>query len=328
MKRIAAFILLIGLVCCIISCEDNISPKGDLPVKYSVNLVLRGDTTMQVAYVSRLYDVEGYDPLSLDEDPAFQNAQLYIKYGDSSQRFYFSDTTDQSQINQRYGNPAKYYYLKNWIPKFDKEIELVTEFPNGQKLTSKTNSANAVTFDVYNSTPFIPGPLIGRDTANIIVAWENSSLEVLKAKKVTLVYYYRNLAGEKIRYKKVIPLQIISKPQSSGLDFMQVSYSNDLKLSRRLLDDALAEISDGDAAKGRYSIAPLEIEIFSLDQSLTRLYSSSLYFDYGFTIKNYPADYSNILGGLGFFGCYTSTKKTIMFEKQYLKNKFGYLAEE
>lgn len=328
MKRILILISIISIIGFLISCEDNISPKGELPVKYSVNLLLRGDTTMQVAYISKMYDVEGYDAMTLKEDPAFQNAQLYIKYMDSSQRFYFHDTTDQLQINKRYGTPAKYYYLKDFQPKYEKEIELVAEFPDGNKLTSRTKTANAVTFDVYNSTPFIPGPLIGRDSVNITVAWENSSREILKAKKVTLVYYYRNLNGEKIKHKKVVPLQFSNSSQSTGLDYLQFSYNNELKLSRKLLDNVLVEISNGDASKARYTIAPLEVEIFSLDESLTKLYSSTLYFDYGFTIKNYPADFSNITGGLGFFGCYTSSKKLIMFEKQYLKNKFGYLAEE
>lgn len=310
------------------NCDENISPKGDLPVKYNVNLILRGDTTLQTAYISNLYNVEGFNLYDKKEDPAVVGASVSLKYSDSNTRYYFKDTVDLQNINTRYNTPAKYYYLKNFRPAFGKEVELNVTLPNGQKLSSKTKIPEGIYFNEEKTLPYIPGPLIGRDTSNMNIVWE-SSLSLAKAQKVTLPYYYRALNGEKTKYKVNIPLNRTALPVSNNSsDYINTSFKNELLIDRKLFEQILQNISAGDPAKGRYSIAPLEVEVFLFDENLTSLYSADLFFDYGFTIRNYPSDITNINGGLGFFSSYSHVKRIIKFDPQYLLKKFGYLSEK
>lgn len=328
MKKFLAHLVVVISFALFASCEDDISPLGDLPDKYAVNLILRGDTTLQTAYISRLYAAENFDPYSNEIDPAVEGAKVSLKYAGSETEYFFSDTVDNGKINSRYGTPAKYYYLKNFTPQFGKELELKVVLPDGQTMTSKTKVPQSILFDLDNTTPFIPGPLIGRDTVNVTVAWKSSSLEFLKASKVKIVYFHKELSGEKIRHEKEVQLSISVDGADIVENYIDITFNSYLKINRKLLEEALEEISEGDGAKGRYSVAPLEIDVFFFDDNLTRFYSAGLFFDFGFTVRNYPGDLSNINNGLGFFASYVHANKIIKFETQYLLNRFGYLTEK
>jgi len=328
MKRLLLTIFSVITVLINYSCEENISPVGDLPVKYDVNLILRGDTTLQTAYVSKLYGVDGFNPYSNTEDPAVTGALVWLKYSDSNTKYYFRDTIDLQNINTRYNTPAKYYYIKNFRPVFGKEVELNISLPDGQKLSSKTKIPDGIYFDEEKTLPYIPGPLIGRDTSNMNVVWV-SSLSLVKAQRVTLPYYYRDLNGVKNKFKVNIPINVSSLTAGNNFsDYINTSFKNELSIDRKLFEQVLQNISAGDPAKGRYSIAPLEIEIFLYDENLTSYFSSDLFFDYGFTIRNFPSDITNINGGLGFYASYSYVKRIIKFDPQYLLKKFGYLSEK
>lgn len=328
MKQMLIIVSSIIIVLINISCEENISPKGDLPVKYNINLILRGDTTLQTAYISKLYNVEGFNPYDMKEDPAVAGALVWLKYSDSNTRYYFRDTVDLQNINTRYNTPSKYYYIKNFRPVFGKEVELNVTLTDGQKLYSRTIIPEGIYFNEEKTLPYIPGPLIGRDTSNMNVVWE-SSLSLAKAQKVTLPYYYRDLNGVKTKFKANIPLTVtVQSTSSNSSDYINTSFKNELLIDRKLFEQILQNISAGNPAKGRYSIAPLEIEVFLFDENLTSYYSAELFFDYGFTIRNYPSDITNINGGLGFFSSYSYVKRIIKFDSQYLLKKYGYLSEK
>lgn len=328
MKRIFYLLITAASLFIVLSCEENFSPKGELPNKYTVNLILRGDTTFQTAYVSRLYDVQGFDPNTLKTDPAVSGAQLYIKYTDSDTRYYFRDTVDNANLNSRYNTPAKYYYLNNFKPRYGKEIEMNLILPDGKRLASKSKTPEGIYFDEDRTTPYIPGPLISfySDSVYINVVWGNSSVNLVKGKKVSFVYYHKDLNGVTSKFVKQVPIIVEQSNGNTFTDYNALSFDNELKLERKLLQQALEEISQGDSKKGRYSIAPLVVDIYLLDENLTKLYSANLFFDFGFTVRNYPADITNIDGGLGFFSSYSVVRRVIQFDPQYLLKKYGYLS--
>lgn len=326
MKKLLLTILLAPLL--FWSCEENVSPKAPLPDDYVIYLIIRGDTGLQTATVTKVYDVEGFNPGDLKTDPSVTGAKIYLKYSGANTEYLFRDTTDNNLINKRFGTPAKYYYHKNFPLLNDNAIELKAVLPDGKIITSSTRIPEAVSFTFDGTTPFIPGPLIGRDTVNISVAWNNYPTELVKMGKVRLVYFYKELDGSKTRYEKEVPLEINVSGNDTVKTYVLSNFKNEIKFSRALLKKTLEEISIGNAAKGRYSIAPLEIEIFVMDEYLTRYYSAGLLYDYGFTIRNLPTQISNMSGGLGFLGSYSYSKITIRFEDQYLLNNFGYLREK
>jgi hypothetical protein len=325
-KSIVVISLLIYAL--IISCEENISPKGELPIKYSVNFVLRGDATTQTAYISKLYDVTGFDPSTLDTDPAAAGANVYLKYSDSETRYYLRDTVDYNNLNPSYNTPAKYYFISNFTPISNKQITLFAQMQDGTQLTASSKTPLNLSFDNYKSLSYIPGPLIGRDTTYASIYWDNIGQDVVKARRVKIVYYYRELTGEKTRHEKQVPLKIDNSSGKEIAVYTDFSFQNELKIPRKFLTKALREISEGNSSKGRFSLLNLEVEILSFDENLTKYYSTSLFYDFGFTVRSYPSDLTNINGGLGFFASYLSAKKYLKFDQQYALNEFGYLIEK
>jgi hypothetical protein len=309
------------------SCDENVSPKGKLPEDYVMNLIIRTDTTFQTATVTRVYDVDGFDPLELKTDPSVIGAKISLKYSDSNTEYYYRDTVDNNKFNSRFGVPSRYYYLKNMPILYGKEIEMKAVLPGGKVINAKTKIPEKFVFTSEGTTPFIPGPLVGRDTSNISVAWNNASTELVKMGNATLVYFYKEVDGTKTRYEKKVPMNIFINGNDTSTNYNVSSFRNDLKINRTILKNILSEISADNSAKGRYSIAPLEIEVFVMDENLTRYFSAGLLYDFGFTIRNLPTQISNMNGGLGFMGSYAHSKIAIRFEDQYLLNTFGYLRE-
>ncbi|MFA7418380.1 MAG: hypothetical protein WCZ90_01745 [Melioribacteraceae bacterium] len=328
MKRLIILLTIFVAVISMSSCEENVSPKGNLPEKYAVNFIVRGDTSLQVAYVSKLYDVEGFDPLTLTTDPAVTGATVYLKYSDSDTKYFLRDTVDNDNLNSTYNSPAKYYYTKNFKPQYNKQIELYVKLPNGTEISSTSKTPVGLIFDQYKSISYIPGPVAQRDTNYASIYWDNIGLDIVKAKRVKIVYYYRELSGEKTRHEKTVPLSVSTDQGKEVYDYYSMAFQNELKIDRKLLTKALQEISAGNTSKARFSLAYLEVEVLTFDENLTKYFSTNLFYDFGFTVRNYPSDLTNISGGLGFFGSYMSVKKILKFDTQYALKEFGYLIEK
>ncbi len=323
MKKVIPLFLIIIISVLLSNCEDSISPKGDLPDKYSTNLILRGDTTTQIAYVAKLYNVEGNDPYSSKNDPAISDAIVSLKYSNSTELYYLNDTTDNQNINERYNSPAKYYYIDNFAPQNSKTVELTVQLPNGEELSSVTTIPNQVLFDDFKTLRFYPGPLIGRDTVNYRITLHEDITEpdLIKAYKITISYYYREDDGTTIKKFQPVPLD------GDGRTVM-FSFSSDNLFNRNTLEETLRNISEGDTKKGRYTITPLKVEVFTFDENLTKYFQSNLYFNLGLTLQNNPSDLSNITNGYGYFASYSYGIRYLKFDPQFLLDEFGYLSGE
>jgi len=326
MRKAKYYLLVLALVSITISCEENFSPKGELQNKYSINFILRSDTTIQMAYLSKTYDVQGFDPNSLSSDPAVDGAVISLKYSDSPKLYILRDTVDHSNINTRYNTSAKYYYIKNFKPVFGKQLELNVALPDGEKLSSVTNVPDGIYFDEGKTIPFLPGPFIGNDTVYINVVWKNSNSNIAKSVRAYFNYYHKELSGDTVAFVKKVPVAMGIVGSDTSYTFSKNVFENKVQIPRKLLDIALRQISSGDSKKGRYIIGALNVEIIVLDDNLSRYFSSDLFFNYGFTVRNFPADFTDIIGGFGFFGSYSYTKRVIQFDPRYLLDTYGYLA--
>ncbi|MCX6175472.1 MAG: DUF4249 family protein [Ignavibacteriales bacterium] len=325
MKKTTYYLVILALTGLSISCEETFSPKGELQNKYSINLILRSDTTFQTAYISKAYDVQGFDPQKLTTDPAVDGAVISLKYSDSPKQYFFRDTVDNGNINTRFNTPAKYYYIKNFRPVYGKQIELNVALPDGQKLLSVTNVPEGIYFDEAKTLPFLPGPFIGNDTVYINVVWKNSNSNTAKTARAYLNYYHKELNGDTVGFVKRVPVAMDISGSDTSYVMSKSVFENKVQIPRKLLDIALRQISAGDSKKGRYLIGTLNVEIMVLDDNLSKYFSSEQFFNYGFTVRNFPADFTDITGGFGFFGSYSYTKRVIQFDPKYLISAYGYL---
>ncbi len=305
------------------SCEDTIEPYGELPDGYAINLILKGDDSLQTAYISRLYQPDDFGSINQEVDPAVGGVELSLQNMLTGKVYYFRDTVDNENFNPHYNSPAKYYYLADFWPEAGSWFNLSAKFPDETILTSTLTMPQTIIPDESETTRIIPGAFVDRDTVYVTAAWLNNNIKLVKARKVYFDYYIRQPTGEDIKYRKYLPVGDTPSASAIGSD-IDISYSDRADVRRTFLNVALEEISEGNPVKGSYAIGPVTFEIMNFDEGLSEYYHADLFYNYGFTIRNNPSDFTNISGGKGFFGGYTYMKIEVPFQSNWLMDNFGY----
>ena len=112
-------------------CEDNLNPNGEYRELYTVNCVLRCDTSVQYLTITQAYQIMGNNPLDNKTDPFIKNAEVKIYYDDKV--VVFRDTSIARMDSSRYNSPLHYYYAKNFKPEKDKNYEIDILLPYRRK---------------------------------------------------------------------------------------------------------------------------------------------------------------------------------------------------
>lgn len=297
--------------------DENFDPKGTLSDKYVLNCILRSDTTVQTATLSRSYNVTGIDPLENTTDPALGSADIRVWVGDSV--YVFREKEVPRSDTSRYKTALRYYYAENFRPQASKPAEILAVLPNGRKLHAATSIPQQVFTDFIASDSTVPAP--GRN--DIHAAWTSFSAPNTYYYPRFLLVYYKIENGLPVRYTRTVPARYVS---SGGRDVpvfptptTDVGYSIEVDALSRTMQ----EISAGDPEKSNYVVLTLMVEIMTLDMNLSGFYSSGRLLDDGFSVKLDETDYTNIEGGLGIFGSFVSHEFPIRLYKNYIKS-FGY----
>src|SRR3989339_1696422 len=128
MKKYLPIILLFIIF---VSCEENFEPFGNLNNKYALNCIIRGDTTFQVATLTRTYGNDNYNPYSNTVDPNVKGALIRVWNGDSV--VIFRDTTFNRQDDSKYQTSYNAYYT-NKFQLVGNKLEIEAILPNGMRL--------------------------------------------------------------------------------------------------------------------------------------------------------------------------------------------------
>src|SRR5512146_1748833 len=111
-QKIGLLFLIFGLLINY-SCEVNFSPKGEFQQKYILTCVIRGDTSVQTATISKSYNVDGYDPYANTTDPFLKDAYIRIWAGDNV--YFMKDTSIARADTSRYKGLFHFFYLKDFM---------------------------------------------------------------------------------------------------------------------------------------------------------------------------------------------------------------------
>lgn len=298
-----------------LSCEEDFNPKGEVTDKYILNCIIRGDTTVQTAFLSKNYAVDGYDPLTNKADPSVRNAVIKVWEGDSV--YIFKEGTFTRSDSSRYGSTG-YCYNTKYSPNVNKTIEIEAVLPNGKKLKGSSKVPSKI-FINYSLTDTLCPPA-GKN--NVFTAWISDETSVMFLPLFKIIYF-KNVNGTDVRYEKPIPIGYKNK---DGKDIaiypkgiFNLSYAYDMEAINR----AMREISEGDPNKDRYKILSLMVEITVLDRNLSAFYSAGHLQSDGYSITVDQADFTNITGGLGIFGSYIKRVTSIRISRDYIMS-FGY----
>jgi len=312
MKKIFYMTLIAANFFLLISCEENLSPLGEYHEKYSLNCVLRGDSTVQYATVTKSFNNE--NPYSANpEDRFLKNADIRIWQGNNVYRF--RDTLIHTTI---YGKQTSLnlYYTKGFVPQENDQIEIEALLENGKRLSSKTQLPKSLYFIKSQSDTSIPS----KDNQQVFVKWESAGENLIYATEINI--YYRK-KGYELGLAKKVPLSYIKQDGKYYPNFASPTNQHYISVSMDAIRRAMNEISEGDPNKKNYSILTMIVHVHTYDKNLSEYYVSSSQSLDQFSINVDAVDYSNVQGGFGLFGSYFSKMYVIKFNREFI-GSFGY----
>lgn len=313
MKKIILFnalILILGLFS--FSCkEEEFNPNGELKDKYILACILRSDTTMQEAYVSRSFQVEGFDPKSNTQDPAVLGVDLRVWHKDTV--YTFRDSILNQNNSGTYAAPGVIYLNRQFKPEPGAQVEIEALLSNGKRLKASTKMPSLVNIDEAETDTLVPTP--GKSA--IAFGWTASDMNLYYVPRLSIIYF-KKINGIDTRFLKPIPLSYVAKGGIEVPYFPGVSSQHKIVYDMAAIDRAMREISEGDEAKANYTILSIQVDILALDGNAGAYYSSGKTQSDGFTLKIDQADFTNISGGLGVFGAYTKSTFAMRFDNKYI----------
>jgi len=324
MKKLIFFLFIAINVILIISCNDNVDPKTDFKEVYALNCVIRGDTSFQVATITRSYNVSGFDPSTNTDDPFIKGAKIKLNYESTGKTYFFRDTSMVRTNDPRYSTPLNYYYINNFQPETESPISIEATLPNGKVLTAKSITFYVSPYMIEDNFYSIPLAVFGN---YLVFNWSN-----LVSTKDEQVYYVPELIieyaqirnGTPVELQKKVPLFYVSGGNGEFPLYppiqTDISYVNFDTLTIRR---ALLEISAGDANKNNYIIHKAVFRLLVVDKDLAVYYAAQKTFLDEFSVRVTQPEFTNINGGLGIFGTLTSTQIDVPIKENYIKS-FGY----
>ncbi|MCX6170748.1 MAG: hypothetical protein NTX65_15515 [Ignavibacteriales bacterium] len=310
MKRI---ILSVLIIISIVSCNENFEPFGELKDKYVLNCIIQGDTTFQVASVTRTYTNNNYDPYSNEVDPNVSGALIRLWNGDSL--VTFRDTTITRSNDSKYITPYHLYYT-NKFKLVSNLLEIEAILPNGVRLTANTTIPNSIRFISVDKV--VPP----KTKTHIDFAWALGTVDNAYLTQMS-IYYYKADDPKKTIHIAYVPVQYVNK---NGRDYPiapRPNNSNELKLDVETISKTMELISDGDPNKVNYVILGPILEVASFGKSLSTYFNSIAHANDAYTVNLSEVDNTNINNGVGIFGIYLRNYLPFDFTHAYIKS-FGY----
>lgn len=309
-KNLLFFLFLFGLL---VSCAENFDPFGDLKEKYALNCIINGDTTYQIASITRTYANENYNPYSNLTDPNIRGALIRVWNGDSV--VIFRDTTLVRKGDSKYKTPYHVYYSKNF-KLVGNEVEIEAILPNGVRLTSKSNLPNAVKF-VYVDKVVPP-----KSKSYLEFAWEAGTSDNAYLTQVS-IYYYKADDPKKSLQIAYVPAFYINQDGKNFPISSKPNNHNKLVMEVETISKTMELISEGDPNKQNYVILGPFLEVVSFGKSLSAYFNSIARANDAYTVNLNEIDYTNVENGLGIFGVYLRNYWSFDFTHAYIKS-FGY----
>jgi len=313
--KIFAIIILIFTI--LISCDDSFSPKAPYEERYSLNCIIRGDSSFQVATVYKSYDVSNINPYENNEDPFIDGALIRMWRG-NDELFLFRDSTMDRTDKSRYKSDIKYYYANDFVPNEGDILKIEALLPNGRRLSSNTIIPTEVERNDGRSDLLVT--LTSKDYLR--TTWILKNRDQVYLPKL-FINYLEKENGVSIRKKKIIPWK--KAKIDNAVKYIYPSPSKDYLIDYDIdiIKEAMEDISKNDSEKKKYTIISIILELSIFDKNLSTYYFTVGLEDNSFAIGLDEGDYSNIENGFGIFGSFLTQEFQIDLSKNYV-NSFGY----
>ncbi|MDZ7766960.1 MAG: DUF4249 family protein [Melioribacteraceae bacterium] len=313
MKKFVYILAVISIF--FLSCEENFSPKGEFEQRYALTCIIRGDTALQVAAIYGNYNVEGYDPSVFDGNTAYDGADIRLWYQDTVYVFKDSVVSNPNLPDSNF----RFYYLDNFKPEAPGEpMEIEAMLKNGKRLRASCVTPSKFSFDIRESSNTIPAV----NTSSVNLLWQTEDRGNFFVARIK-VKYFENVDGVNKERWTELPSRLITSGEDQIPIYPVPSKMFGVSFNRRAIDYALRNISENNPDKNAFTVSSKAvIEVLSLDENISRYYSSSLE-DNNYTVRVNETDYSNVDGGFGVFGSLYKASMKITLLPDYIES-FGY----
>lgn len=307
-------IILFGIIS--FSCQEDFNPYGEFKEKYIFNCILRGDSQVQIAALSKSRNPEKFNSELITEDASIRGADIRILAGDSV--YIFRDSVIDRTDTSRYKTPFKFYYNNYFSLPANKEIGAEILLPNGRRITSSSKTPFKVQFDQKSED------VISDQSPGILQFFWNISFTGQYFAPRMVVTYTKNVDGTNYLMEKEIPYTYSSEGNNEIPIFPPISLQSILGIERQAITKALNEISQGDPNKENYTIHEFAtVQILAFDQNLSKYYSTTNGSLDDLTVRIDEKDFTNINGGYGIFASYLKGEYKVKFLPAYIQS-FGY----
>ena len=311
LAAVISFMLLSG-------CENSFDPKKNYQEKYILNLVIKGDSTVQLAVVAKTYDVPGYNPNENTTSPFIRGAAITMYSSFYKNTYTFSDSTS-SEIGQKYGNSAPVYVLKSMKARPNDTLRLTAVMPDGTILRSTCAVPRDLDFRL--SKNYISTITQNPNEKQFVINWSAPADYIYEPKLV--LYYATDKNGVVTGFKKEIPLKYSDINGVQTPLYPGISRDKILIYEYSAINKVMMDISAGDQDKYSYVIQDAIFEVMVMDKNLGNYYGSTEGFLDDFSVRLDEVVFSNIDNGLGVFGAYLVSSRKINVEENFVQS-FGY----
>lgn len=311
------FIFTIIILTIFISCDDSFSPKAPYEERYSLNCIISGDSSFQVATAYKSYDVSNNKPFENNEDSFIDGAFIRLWRG-NDELFIFRDSTMERTDKSRYKSDFKYYYIDDFAANEGDILIIEALLPNGRRLSSNTLVPTEVKRNEDRSDLIVT--LSSKDYLRTV--WIIQNPDHFYWPKLFIDYLEKE-NGINIRKKKIIPWKKVKIDNATEYIYPSLSRDYLIDYEIDIITEAMEDISKNDPEKKNYSIISMKLELSVFDKNLSTYYFTVGLDDNSFAIGLDEGDYSNIENGFGIFGSFITQEFKIFLSKSYV-NSFGY----
>lgn len=310
MRNSILFLLILIISFFATSCEEDFNLKSDYKPRYSLNCIIRADTSQHTAVITKSYMVSGFDPFEFTNDPFVSGADIRLWYKDNV--FFFRDSLVERKDTTRFKFPQKIYYLNNFTPAENDFMEIKAVLENGKTLQATTRIPRRVKWD-SSSTFLLPVP--GANKFEVV--WQKNNNIGWFLLRLQLNYKSDGINSPTesvilpVRFDGNTPVYP-SPTKNSGITFQWSAFEQTIKA-----------ISENVQDKSKIIIYGVTVELLIFDESLSKYYSNLNGYMDDFTIRVDQNDYTNIDGGFGIFGSFIKQQSGMKIESDYI-HSLGY----
>lgn len=310
MKKTIIYIFILSAGLLFWSCEEDFNLKTDYQPRYSLNCIVRADTSVHTAILTKSYMVSGFDPYEYTDDPFISGADIRLWYRDNV--YFFRDSLIERSDTSRFKFPQKIYYLEGFKPVERDFLEIKAVLDNGKVLQGYTKIPEKIKWDSI-STKLLP--IEGASEFSLVwekrnnIGWFLLRLQ-LKFKRDGVDSPTESVIIP-VRYNGDQPVYPLPT-KSSGIAFQWSAFERTIKA-----------ISEGISDKSKIIIYGISVELLVFDENLSKYYSNLNGYMDDFTVRVDQNDFTNIEGGFGIFGSYLKQTSGISLSADYI-NSLGY----